>query len=79
VQEEIKKEAAADRAETERTVQEAIAEAQRLENAMPIAIGADKTTATGPTGEQPAVTSGPADQQPAEQNSLYPTQYPQQR
>jgi regulator of protease activity HflC (stomatin/prohibitin superfamily) len=79
VQEEIKKQAAADRAETERTVQEAIAEAQRLENAMPIAIGADKATATGPTGEQPAVTSGPADQQPAEQNSLYPTQYPQQR
>ncbi|MDX6322828.1 MAG: hypothetical protein QOF52_2686, partial [Propionibacteriaceae bacterium] len=73
VQEEIKKQAAADRAETERTVQQAIAEAQQLENAMPRAIGADK--ATGPTGEQPAVTSGPTDQQPAEQNSLYPTEY----
>ncbi len=79
VQEEIKEQAAADRAATQRTVQEAIAAAQELSNPTPKGMGAGKPAVLDMPEEQLAVSAGDSNspQQQPKQNSPYPTEYPQ--
>ncbi|HET9871757.1 MAG TPA: SPFH domain-containing protein [Propionibacteriaceae bacterium] len=64
VQEEIQKQAAADREATERTVQEAIAAARELETATPKSLGVDRSTPADRRGEQRALAGQPSGDEP---------------
>jgi regulator of protease activity HflC (stomatin/prohibitin superfamily) len=64
VQEEIQKQAAADREATERTVQEAIAAARELETATPKSLAVDRSTTAGTRGEQRALAGEPSGDEP---------------